>query len=61
MVGYSDLFAECASWSHDLAVASLPLYRRKSEVCALDEVIAFDDLWTRVDPAVGPCARPRHP
>lgn len=28
---------------------------------AFFDLIAFDDLWARVDRAEGPCARPRHP
>jgi hypothetical protein len=45
----------------DLAVATLPLYGRKSEVCALEDLSAFERLWACVEPAEGRCARPRHP
>ena len=53
-------FAECAAGRDDLAVATLPLYGRKSEVCAVEELIAFEGLWAGVEPAEGRCARPRH-
>lgn len=46
-------FAERASGRDDLAVASLPLYGRKPEVCTIDELIAFEGLWARVDAAGG--------